>query len=112
MAGFYRMVSASGCRQRAGSGARHLASAGTRRQGPDVTRLRSGRCRFQRPEFRTIGQIAVIWLLAFVVGVGRFAHCIAGSGEILTAVLAGRVTAGAYSTGCCLAPWETLSAAL
>ncbi len=60
----------------------------------------------------TIGQIAVIWLLAFVVGVGRFAHCIAGSGEILTAVLAGRVTAGAYSTGCCLAPWETLSAAL
>ncbi len=44
----------------------------------------------------TIGQIAVIWLLAFVVGVGRFAHCIAGSGEILTAVLAGRVTAGAY----------------
>ena len=31
----------------------------------------------------TIGQIAVIWLLTFVVGLGKFAHCIAGSGESL-----------------------------
>jgi formate/nitrite transporter FocA (FNT family) len=34
----------------------------------------------------TIGQIAVIWLLTFVVGAGHFAHCIATSGEILAAV--------------------------
>jgi formate-nitrite transporter family protein len=39
----------------------------------------------------TIGQIAVIWLLTFVVGVGRFSHCIASSGEIMSAVFAGTV---------------------
>ncbi len=44
----------------------------------------------------TIGQVAIIWLLTFVVGAGRFAHCIAGSGEILSAVLVGRVSAGSY----------------
>ncbi len=37
----------------------------------------------------TIGQIAVVWLLTFVVGLGHFAHCIATSGEILAAVFAG-----------------------
>jgi formate/nitrite transporter FocA (FNT family) len=37
----------------------------------------------------TIGQLVMVWLLTFVVGIGKFAHCIAGSGEILSAVLAG-----------------------
>jgi len=37
----------------------------------------------------TIGQIAVIWLLTFVVGIGRFSHCIASSAEIMAAVFAG-----------------------
>ncbi|MGO9561388.1 MAG: formate/nitrite transporter family protein [Candidatus Korobacteraceae bacterium] len=39
----------------------------------------------------TIGQIAVIWLLTFVVGVGHFSHCIASTGEIMSAVFAGAV---------------------
>ncbi len=33
------------------------------------------------------GSIALIWLLTFVVGLGGFAHCIASSGEIFSAVL-------------------------
>jgi formate/nitrite transporter FocA (FNT family) len=33
------------------------------------------------------GSVMVIWMLTFVVGLGNFAHCIATSGEILTAVL-------------------------
>jgi formate-nitrite transporter family protein len=44
----------------------------------------------------TIGQLAMIYLLTFVVGVGRFAHCIASSCEILVSVLAGGVTLGSY----------------
>lgn len=44
----------------------------------------------------TIGQLAMIFVLTFVVGVGGFAHCIAGSGEILVAVLAGQVSLGDY----------------
>jgi formate/nitrite transporter FocA (FNT family) len=44
----------------------------------------------------TIGQVAMIWLLTFVVGIGRFAHCIVTSGEILSAVLNGMVPAHAY----------------
>jgi formate/nitrite transporter FocA (FNT family) len=44
----------------------------------------------------TIGQIAIVWMVTFVVGLGRFAHCIATSGEILSAVVGGRATAGAY----------------
>lgn len=40
----------------------------------------------------TIGQIAVIWLMTFVVGVGHFSHCIASSGEIMSAVFAGSVS--------------------
>jgi formate-nitrite transporter family protein len=39
----------------------------------------------------TIGQLAMIWLLTFIVGAGHFAHCIASSGEILCAVSAGQV---------------------
>lgn len=44
----------------------------------------------------TIGQIAVIWLLTFVVGVGRFSHCIASSAEIMSAVFAGSVPLARY----------------
>ena len=44
----------------------------------------------------TIGQIAVIWLLTFVVGVGHFAHCIASTGEIMSAVFAGSVSFSHY----------------
>jgi len=40
----------------------------------------------------TIGQIAVVWLLTYVVGLGHFAHCIAASGEILAAMFAGPIT--------------------
>jgi formate-nitrite transporter family protein len=36
----------------------------------------------------TTGQVVMIWLLAFVVGVGKFSHCIASSGEILAALVA------------------------
>jgi formate-nitrite transporter family protein len=39
----------------------------------------------------TIGQLAVIWLLTFVVGVGHFSHCIASTGEIMSAVFGGAV---------------------
>ncbi len=44
----------------------------------------------------TIGQIAVVWLLCYVVGAGHFAHCIASSGEIQVAVLRGMTTTGTY----------------
>lgn len=42
------------------------------------------------------GSFAVIWILAFIVGLGHFAHSIATSGEILAAVLSHALTAGAY----------------
>jgi formate/nitrite transporter FocA (FNT family) len=44
----------------------------------------------------TIGQLAIVYLLTFVVGVGHFAHCIAGSGEILSSVMAGAVPTVGY----------------
>ena len=44
----------------------------------------------------TIGLLAMIFLLTFVVGVGGFAHCIAGSGEILSAVMGGSASASSY----------------
>ena len=37
------------------------------------------------------GSVMVIWMLTFIVGLGNFAHCIATSGEILTAVLNGHL---------------------
>ncbi len=46
----------------------------------------------------TIGQLAVIWLLTFVVGIGHFAHCIASTGEIISAVFAGSVPFTRYLT--------------
>ena len=42
------------------------------------------------------GSVALIWSLTFVVGLGHFAHCIATSGEILSAVLSHKLTAGDY----------------
>jgi formate/nitrite transporter FocA (FNT family) len=44
----------------------------------------------------TIGQVVMIWLLTFIVGVGRFAHCIATSGEILSATIAVSLPAVSY----------------
>jgi len=44
----------------------------------------------------TIGQLAVIWLLTFIVGAGHFAHCIAGSGEVLSAVMLGKLSGWQY----------------
>ena len=46
----------------------------------------------------SIGQIVLIWLLTYLVGVGGFAHCIATSGEILVAVLGGAVGGLRYVT--------------
>jgi formate/nitrite transporter FocA (FNT family) len=45
---------------------------------------------------RTSGQIVVIWALTVVVGLGHFAHCIASSGEILTAVFVSAVPFGQF----------------
>ncbi len=33
------------------------------------------------------GSVMIIWILTFVVGLGNFAHCIAGSGEVFAAIL-------------------------
>ena len=44
----------------------------------------------------TIGQILMIWFLSFVVGLGHFAHCIASSGEIWSAIFAGLVPVSQY----------------
>jgi formate/nitrite transporter FocA (FNT family) len=42
------------------------------------------------------GSVMVIWALTFVVGLGNFAHCIATSGEVLTAVLTHQLPWMAY----------------
>jgi formate-nitrite transporter family protein len=44
----------------------------------------------------TIGQLVVTYMLTFVVGLGHFAHCIASSGEILSAVVSGALPANVY----------------
>jgi formate/nitrite transporter FocA (FNT family) len=44
----------------------------------------------------TIAQVALIWLLTFVVGAAHLAHCIAGSAEILSGVVAGHVAVSRY----------------
>jgi len=44
----------------------------------------------------TIGQLTMVYLLTFVVGIGRFAHCIAGSAEILSAVVTGSIPLAEY----------------
>lgn len=44
----------------------------------------------------TIGQVVMIWLLTFILGIGHFAHCIVTSCEILSASMAGAVSMGSY----------------
>jgi formate/nitrite transporter FocA (FNT family) len=44
----------------------------------------------------TIGQVVMIWLLTFVVGIGHFAHCVVTSCEILVSTLSGSVPPGTY----------------
>jgi formate/nitrite transporter FocA (FNT family) len=44
----------------------------------------------------SIGQIMLVYVMTFVVGTAHLSHCIAGSGEALSAVLAGHVSAGHY----------------
>src|SRR5947209_1660388 len=39
----------------------------------------------------TIGQIAVTWMLTFIVGAGHFSHCIASSAEIIAAIMSGHL---------------------
>jgi formate/nitrite transporter FocA (FNT family) len=51
------------------------------------------------------GSVALIWSLTFIVGLGRFARCIAASGEILAAVLCHKLAVLAY------AKWLSLAAA-
>lgn len=46
----------------------------------------------------TIGQVVIIFLITYVVGVGRFAHSVAGSAEVLSAVLADDLPATSYAT--------------
>jgi formate/nitrite transporter FocA (FNT family) len=38
----------------------------------------------------------MVWILTFVVGVGRFSHCVVTSGEIIPAILMGKISMGAY----------------
>jgi len=44
------------------------------------------------------GSVIIIWLLAFVVGLGNFAHCIAASGEVFAAILTGQAPWIAFPT--------------
>jgi formate-nitrite transporter family protein len=37
----------------------------------------------------TIGQLAITWMLTFIVGAGHFSHCIASSAEIVAAIMSG-----------------------
>ena len=39
----------------------------------------------------TIAQIAITWMLAFIVGAGHFSHCIASSAEIIAAIMSGHL---------------------
>ena len=42
------------------------------------------------------GSVMIIWMLAFVVGLGSFAHCIAASGEVFAAILVGQAPWSAF----------------
>jgi formate/nitrite transporter FocA (FNT family) len=44
------------------------------------------------------GSVMIIWILAFVVGLGNFAHCIAASGEVFAAILTGQAPWIAFPT--------------
>jgi formate-nitrite transporter family protein len=46
----------------------------------------------------TVGQILIIFVVTYVVGVGHFAHSVAGSGEALAAVLTGELPLSSYGT--------------
>ncbi len=46
----------------------------------------------------TVGQILIIFVVTYVVGVGHFAHSIAGSGEALAALLSGDLPLSSYGT--------------
>lgn len=45
------------------------------------------------------GSVMIIWMLTFVVGLGNFAHCIAGAGEVFAAILTHQASWRAF------APW-------
>lgn len=42
------------------------------------------------------GSVMIIWMLTYVVGLGNFAHCIAGSGEVFVAILMHRAPWSSY----------------
>lgn len=42
------------------------------------------------------GSVLIIWMLTFVVGMANFAHCIASSGEVFSAILAGQASWGDF----------------
>lgn len=44
----------------------------------------------------SMGQVLIVYITTFVVGAAGLAHCIAGSGEALAAMLDGSVTVGEY----------------
>jgi formate/nitrite transporter FocA (FNT family) len=44
----------------------------------------------------TTGQALVTWTMTFILGLGNFAHCVASSGEILSALLAGAIASADY----------------
>lgn len=44
----------------------------------------------------TIGQLMMVWILTFILGIGHFAHCIVTSTEVLSSVMAGSVSGLAY----------------
>jgi formate/nitrite transporter FocA (FNT family) len=44
----------------------------------------------------TTGQALMTWTMTFVLGLGKFAHCVANSGEILGAAFAGQIAMGDY----------------
>ena len=46
----------------------------------------------------TVGQVLIIFGLTYIVGVGHFAHSVAGSGEALAAVLSGDLPLQSYLT--------------
>ena len=46
----------------------------------------------------TTGQAVVTWTMTFVLGLGKFAHCVANSGEILSSVLAGTIPPADYGS--------------
>lgn len=46
----------------------------------------------------TTGQALMTWSMTFVLGLGKFAHCVANSGEILSSLLAGNITPADYGS--------------